>query len=331
MLAWTSKGLYCPAGGFHIDPSGAVERAVITHAHSDHARRGSKSYYCAASGAGLLRGRLGPGIAVEAVPYGRPFRLGGVSVSLHPAGHILGSAQVRVEVEGRVWVASGDYKREPDPTCEPFEVVPCDVFVTEATFGTPAFRWDKGADLGAQIHSWWEENAARGLNSVLFAYSLGKTQRVLGLLRGKARRPIHCHPAATAMNDCYLREGAEFADTVCLSALAAGETLVGALVLGPRSVLDSKYAAALGDAYATAFASGWMAQGSRGVEKGFLLSDHADWDDLLRTVRETGARQVYVLHRGEGALVRELRSWGLDARPIKRLGEGASASQLTLF
>ncbi len=329
MLAMTSHGLYCPTGDFYIDPSRGVERAVVTHAHSDHARRGSKLYYCAASGEGLLRGRLGAQIAVRPFKFGEPFELGGVRVSFHPAGHILGSAQVRLEREGRVWAVSGDFKREPDPTCEPFELVRCDVFITEATFGTPGFRWDKAADLGGQIRDWWRENAARGANSVLFAYSLGKTQRVLGLLRPYARSAVYCHPAASALTDCYRKEGIALAQTRCLSALAPGSRLRGELVIGPQSLLESEYAAFLGDDFETAFASGWMARGPGGYGRGFLLSDHADWDDLVLTARETGARTVYVLHRGEGALVRHLRSLGIDAWPINQLGAGAD--QLSLL
>ncbi len=161
LLSLTPKGLYCQAGDFYIDPKGAVDRAVITHAHSDHARRGSRTYYSTVSGEGLLRARLGQNINVVATDFGKKFRLGDVQVSFHPAGHILGSAQIRIEHEGEVWVASGDYKRDPDPTCEEFEVVPCDTFITEATFITPKYVWKKDADLGEEIHQWWMENSTR--------------------------------------------------------------------------------------------------------------------------------------------------------------------------
>lgn len=328
MLALTPKGLYCAAGDFYIDPSRGVERAVVTHAHSDHARRGSKRYYAAEPGVGLLKARLGRGLAVEGLPYGRRFALGPVTVSFHPAGHILGSAQVRLEAGGEVWVASGDYKRQPDPTCAPFEVVPCDVFVTEATFGTPGFAWRKDADLGREIHGWWQANAARGVNSVLFAYSLGKTQRVLGELAPLARRPVYCHPAAAAINDCYRAQGVALAPTRCLSTAQA--PLRGELVLAPPSFLQTEQAVVLGRRYETAFASGWTARGARGWDRGFLMSDHADWDDLVRTVRETGARRVYVQHRGRGALVRRLRAIGLAAQPVEELAP-EDPGQLTLL
>lgn len=330
MLVLTPKGLYCPRGDFYIDPCRAVDTAVVTHAHSDHARKGSKLYVTAASGVGVLKQRLGPKIAVRPLAYGEKLRLGGVEVSLHPAGHILGSAQVRVAGGGEVWVASGDYKREPDPTCEPFEVVPCDVFVTEATFGTPGFSWARERDLGREIADWWKENAARGVNSVLFAYSLGKTQRVLGVLAPLVDRPVHCHPSASAINDCYRAEGVRLAPTRCLSALAPGERLRGELVVAPTSFLRTEQASALGDSYTTAFASGWTARGYGGFDRGFPMSDHADWDDLVRTARETGAKRVYVQHRGHGALVRHLKALGLQAFPESELAV-KDPGQMTLL
>jgi putative mRNA 3-end processing factor len=331
MLVLTRCGLYCPVGDFYIDPSRGVDQAVITHAHSDHARRGSRQYHCVRSGEALLRARLGPKIAVRTYAYGETFQINGVKLSLHPAGHILGSAQVRIETGGQVWVASGDYKRDPDPTCEPFESVPCDVFVTEATFGTPAFRWSKGEDLGFQIHEWWRSNAERGVNSVLFAYSLGKAQRVLGVLHPHATRPVHCAPTVSAMNGCYREQGVRLAPTVCLSQVEAAEPLEGALLLVPQSFLKTEEAAGLlGPRYATAFASGWMAGGNRGFsggyDHGFVMSDHADWSDLVRTVVETGARRVYVQHRGNGALVKHLRTLGLDAHPDSELAQGRQLS-----
>ncbi len=319
MLVMTSKGLYCPAGDFYIDPSRGVDHAVVTHAHADHARRGSKQYYCVSSGVEVLREQIGKKIVVARYNYGEAFLINGVKVSFHPAGHILGSSQVRLEFAGEVWVASGDYKRDPDPTCEPFEVVPCDVFVTEATFGTPGFAWDKQADVGRQIFDWWETNSRLGVNSVLFAYSLGKAQRILGLLYPYAAKPIYCHPAATPLTECYRAQGIELAHTICLSEIDESAELRGELLMVPQSFLSSEKARILGDQYETAFASGWMAQGSHGYDKGFLLSDHADWNDLLRTIRETGAKRVYVQHRGNGALVRHLKSIGIQAYPDKDL------------
>lgn len=327
MLSLTQKGLFCQAGNFHIDPSGAVDHAVITHAHSDHARRGAKVYYSVKSGVALLKTRLGKNITVKGFEYGEIFEINGIRLSFHSAGHILGSAQVRMESRGangvEVWVASGDYKRDADPTCEPFEVVPCDVFVTEATFGTPGYTWAKGADLGREIWEWWQANSEKGVNSVLFAYSLGKAQRVLGVLEPYASKPVYCHPAATALNDCYRAEGIKLAPTRCLSTVRSQNPLSGELFLVPQAFLKGDQAKLLGSRFETAFASGWMAKGSRGFhqgyDRGFVMSDHADWSDLVRTILETKAKRVYVQHRGNGALVKHLRTLGIHAFPETEL------------
>jgi len=224
----TSKGLYCPAGQFYIDPSRAVECAVITHAHSDHARKGSQLYYCVDSGVSLLKTRIGNNISVSPHAYSEIFEINGVNVSFHPAGPILGSSQVRLELNGEVWGASGDYKREKDPTCEPFEVVTCDVFVTEATFGTPGFAWN--------------------------------------------------HPSATAINDCYRAHGVPMAPTRCLSRVESDRVLTGELFIVPHG----------------------------GYDHGFLMSDHADWNELVCMILETKAKKAFVQHRGKGALVKHL-------------------------
>lgn len=334
MLTLTPKGLYCAAGNFFVDPKGAVENAVVTHSHSDHARRGAKHYFTAASGVSLLKCRLGQKIDVTSIPFGQPFFLGPVKVSLHPAGHILGSAQVRMEHRGEVWVASGDYKREPDPTAEPFEVVECDTYVTEATFGTPGYRWKKGTNLAEEIQSWWQKNEREGFNSVIFAYSLGKTQRILGELYAYPDRPVYCAPQATPLIECYRKEGVQLAPTICLGSLSAEIRLQGELILAPQSFLQSPQAAVLGSRYRTAFASGWMAKGNHGYDHGFLMSDHADWDDLVRTIVESKARRVYVQHRGKGALVRHLKTLGIEAFAEEELAKVPSLTQpaqLTLF
>lgn len=334
MLVLTKKGLYCPAGDFYIDPMGAVDTAIVTHAHADHARRGSQNYFCARSGLGLLKARLGGKINARGLEYGEVRRFGSVDVSLHSAGHILGSAQVRMDFGHEVWVASGDYKRTADPTCEPFESVSCDVFVTEATFGTPAFDWPDTAGLGAEIATWWSQNSKQGMNSVLFGYSLGKMQRILGVLEPFAQKPIYCHPAARALNQYYRLEGIALAPTICLSEVPEDKVLTGELVLVPPAFLKSPQAAVLGSAYQTAFASGWMAKSNGGFgpryDRGFVMSDHADWKDLVRTVLESRARKVYVQHRGQGALVRHLRHLGIQAFPDSELA-GEAAAQMTLF
>lgn len=330
MLTLTAKGLYCRIGDFYIDPSRAVDRAVITHAHSDHARRGSKEYFCVKSGESLLRTRIGKNILTNTFEYGEKFKIGNVTLSFHPAGHILGSSQVRIEHYGDVWVASGDYKRDPDPTCEPFEVVPCDTFVTEATFGTPAFSWNKQANIGQEIFQWWQDNAKNKVNSVLFAYSLGKAQRVLGLLEPYTKQPVICHAAATPLTNCYVSQGIKLAPTRCLSTIQTNELFTGELFLVPQAFLKSEDAHILGRNFQTAFASGWMANDHHCFDRGFLLSDHADFNDLVRTVQETGAKTVYVQHRGHGALVKHLNKLGIKAYPDTALMK-PQTEQLELF
>lgn len=324
LITWTKAGLYCEAGGFHIDPHRAVEVAVVTHAHSDHARRGAKKYITVQSGVGLLKARLGKNIAVEGYPYREPFFLNGVKVSFHSAGHILGSAQVRVEFEGEVWVASGDYKRDPDPSCDPFEPVVCDTFITEATFGTPKYQWDQNATHGKDIFEWWRGNAERGRNCILFGYSLGKAQRILAELAAFAQKPVLIHSTITELTECYRAEGWKLAETIELEdAVKYTRRLEGELILAPPSILKDGFVSKLGT-YETAFASGWMqgqgdsrAFGGR-YDRGFVMSDHADWAGLNRTIEETRATRVFVQHR-DGALVRHLRQKGIEAHPAEAL------------
>jgi putative mRNA 3-end processing factor len=327
LISWSPAGLYCEAGGFHIDPHRPVETAVITHAHSDHARRGSKRYFCVDRGVGLLRARLGKSIEVSGIPYGSRFQLGSATLSFHSAGHILGSAQVRVRVGDSVWVASGDYKRDADPSCDPFEPVACDTFISEATFGTPKYLWDKNRRHGRDIFDWWQGNAAANINSVLFGYSLGKCQRILAELAPFAGKPVWIHPAMAELTDCYRIEGVKLAPTRILPRTPDSltlEKLEGELLLAPPSVLKGEWRESLGR-FRTAFASGWM-QGRetgnayRGQDHGFVMSDHADWNDINRTIDETGASRVFIfLRSGNGALVRHLRSRGIDAHGIDAL------------
>lgn len=325
LIAWTEKGLFCEAGGFYIDPHRAVDLAIVTHAHSDHARRGSKHYICEESGMDLLRTRIGKNISAQGFRFGEVFKLGDVEVSLHSAGHILGSAQVRIQHGFDVWVASGDYKRDSDPSCLPFEPVTCDTFITEATFGTPKFVWEKNLAHGKMIYQWWEENVKASGNSLLFGYSLGKAQRILAELASFAQRPVLIHSSMKALTDCYRSQGIKLAPTLdvmeVIENLSDGELLNGELILAPPSILKEGWAKYLGQ-YRTAFASGWM-QGGTGFgrgsyDHGFVMSDHADWNDLNQTIMETGARRVFVQHR-DGALVRHLRSKGLEAHSVEEL------------
>lgn len=247
LITWTDKGLFCEAGGFYIDPHRAVDVAVITHAHSDHARRGSKLYITEATGVELLKTRLGRNITVRAVPYRETFVLGDVTVSFHSAGHILGSSQVRVQRGHEVWVASGDYKRDRDPSCEPFEVVKCDAFITEATFGTPKFVWQKDQSHGEMIYEWWKENSRNGYNSIVFGYSLGKAQRILAELAPYPIDHIIVHPSIVALTQCYRDVGRQLAKTMTLKDRISEKTkLEGELILAPPSIFTEEWKEFLG-------------------------------------------------------------------------------------
>lgn len=321
----TASGLYCEAGGFHIDPWLPVDRAVITHAHGDHLQSGSKAYLCSDASAALVAARLGDATAVSSLPYGEPRDINGVTVSMHPAGHILGSAQVRIEHRGEVWVISGDYKRAPDPTCAPFEPVPCHTFVTEATFALPAFRWDPPAVTAREICDWWEEMRAAGRASVIFAYALGKAQRVLAELVACTDRPVYVHGALADLVEIYRAAGVRLPPTIRATEEARGRSFAGELIVAPLSARGSTWMRRFGD-HSAAFASGWMrirgARRRRGYDRGFALSDHADWDGLVETIAETGAARVFVTHGYTEHLARFLVEQGLDAAAWRTQYEG---------
>ncbi len=329
MLKESAEGLYCPAGNFHIDPWGAVDRAVITHAHGDHARAGSRAYLCASPCRALLEQRLEPGTTIEAVPYNEPVRLGGVTVSFHPAGHILGSAQVRVEGDAGVWVVSGDYKRETDPTCEPFEPVRCDTFITESTFGLPIFRWDPATQVMAEVLRWWDDNRAAGQASVIFCYTLGKAQRILAALADVSDRPVLVHGAMLAMTDVYRRAGVRMVPTELLVDRERHKPLSGELVLAPLLARGTPWMRRIGD-FSDAFASGTMRvrgmRRQRNVDRGIVLSDHADWPALLQTIRDVGASRVLTTHGYPEPLARYLQSQGIESATIRTAWEGETAS-----
>ena len=321
----TPAGLHCAAGGFHIDPWAPVARAVITHAHGDHLRPGSAAYLSAAASRSLIVQRLGAGAPLTTVAYGEALDMNGVRVSLHPAGHILGSAQVRVEHRGEVWVASGDYKRAPDPTCEPFVPLRCHAFITEATFALPIFRWEAPARDVQEIRTWWDEMRAAGRAAVLFGYALGKAQRILAELTGYTDRPVYVHGALLELIDAYRAAGVRMIDTRRATEEARGRSFAGELVVAPLSARGSTWMRRFGD-HSAAFMSGWMrirgARRRRGYDRGFALSDHADWDALLETVAETGAERVFVTHGYTEQLTRFLRERGLDAHAWRTQYEG---------
>lgn len=314
LVVHTPEGLYCPPGDFHIDPWRPVPRAVITHGHGDHARTGMGTYHVAAEGLPVLQWRLGEqDYRVHAL--GERVRIGDALVSFHPAGHVLGSTQVRIEVDGEVWVASGDYKRDPDPTCLPFEVVPCDVFITECTFGLPIYRWPTAADVARDIVAWREECAANGEAAILYGYALGKAQRVLAELLAHTDRPAYVHGAIDAGVQVYREAGVPMLDTLRVADEARGADFAGELVIAPPSAAGSPWIRRFRRAQ-QGFASGWMRirgnRRRRNYDRGFVVSDHADWPSLLGTVKETGARRVIATHGDTAALVRTLNESGIE-------------------
>jgi putative mRNA 3-end processing factor len=315
LIVQRPEGLYCPPGDFYIDPWRAVDRAVITHAHADHARAGHGHYLAAAPAEGVLRSRLGHAIELQAVQYGEVVTHNGVSVSLHPAGHVLGSAQVRLQHGGQTWVASGDYKVAPDATCAPFEAVRCDVFITESTFGLPLYRWRPDAEVFAEINAWWAANAALGRASVLMCYSFGKAQRILSGVDASIA-PIVVHSAIQTLNTAYRLAGVNLPDTKLVSEVIDPADLKRALVLCPPSAAGGPWIKRFGD-FSDAFASGWMQlRGARrrgSYDKGFVLSDHADWPGLMGAIGATGASRVIVTHGSIPVMVRYLSEQGLEA------------------
>lgn len=328
MLTVTQSGLYCPAGGFHIDPWRAVDRALITHAHSDHARPGCRAYLCPREGVGVLRTRLGERASISGLPTGERLRLGDVTVSFHPAGHILGSVQIRVEHQGDVWVAAGDYKLHPDPTCAAFEPVPCHTFITESTFGLPVYRWPAPAAVMDEVADWWRSEADQGRVAVLFAYSLGKAQRLLAGLDPDCG-PIFVHDAIRALLPAYMEAGVLLPPVRRFTPDAVRASGGRAIVLAPPAADASAWLENLGDP-STAVASGWMAlrgpRRRRGVDRGFVLSDHADWTGLVTAIRATGATRVLVTHGATTPLVRWLNEngWHAETLATRFVGETAT-------
>jgi putative mRNA 3-end processing factor len=325
LLQVTERGLYCAAGDFYIDPWQPVPRAIITHAHADHARPGSKRYLTTPTGESLLRLRVGPIPRILTHPYGKPLDINGVSVSLHPAGHLLGSAQVRVEHRGEVWVVSGDYKTELDSTSEPFEAVRCHTFITESTFGLPIYRWRPQEQIFDEINQWWRQNQEQGRTSILFAYALGKSQRILAGVDASIG-PILVHGAVQRFVVAYQQQGIKLAPTLHAGIDAARQHRGQALVIAPPSAATSAGWLRKFGPVSLAYASGWMqirgARRRRAIDRGFVLSDHADWDDLLSTIAATGADHVGVTHGYTSTLVRYLNEQGMDAFVMPTRYEG---------
>ena len=328
VLSLTDRGLFCAAGDFFIDPWRPVDRALITHGHADHARPGHKRYLCTDACMPVMRHRLGD-ITGDTISYGEARRIGDALVSFHPAGHVPGSAQIRVEVAGEVWVVSGDYKTEPDGLCETFQPVRCHTFISECTFGLPVFRWQAQADVAAQINGWWAANRAEGRVSMLGAYALGKAQRLLSMLDA-GNAPVLTHGAVEATNAVLRTQGVVLPDTVPVTAATDVKAYPGALVIAPPSALGSAWAKKFGPV-SNGFASGWMrlrgVRRRRAMDRGFVVSDHADWDGLNAAIKATGAERVFVTHGYTSVFRRWLESQGYDARIVETEFDGDDAEE----
>lgn len=332
LVELTEDGLLCRAGGFYIDPWRPVERAVITHAHGDHAQMGSQHYLAATPGLGVLRLRVGDEAPVQGLAYGESLKLGDVTLSLHPAGHILGSAQVRLECGGEVWVVSGDYKLGPDPTCAPFEPVRCHCMITESTFGLPIYRWAPTPEVIGDVARWWQGNAEAKKPSLLLCYALGKAQRILAGLTAETG-PIHVHGMIERYSQAYRAAGVRLAESTPVVTTKRGADFSRALILAPPSAFSTPWARRFRQPV-SGFASGWMRvrgqRRRRAIDRGFVLSDHADWPELLTAIAESQAQRVLVTHGYAPALSQYLRERGLDARVLAThfVGEGGGEEGL---
>ena len=328
LIQFTDRGLYCPQGGFYIDPWRPVDRAVITHGHSDHARWGNKSYLCHHHTLPILQLRLGPN-HYQSVEWNEPVIMNGVKVSLHPAGHIIGSSQVRVEYLGEVWVVSGDYKCENDGLSGQFEIVPCNTFITESTFGLPIYNWKPQQEIHADMQQWIKELNNDGKTAVLTAYSLGKAQRILQPI-SETGIPIFLHGAVYNVHRTLVDAGWKLPSAKRVELDAPKESFKKSVVIVPGSAIGSPWMKRF-TPYAVGSCSGWMqVRGNvrrRNVDAGFALSDHADWNGLLQTIKATGAEKVFVTHGFQSAFSRYLNEIGIEAGEVKtEFGEEEEAN-----
>ncbi|NNF02627.1 MAG: ligase-associated DNA damage response exonuclease [Bacteroidia bacterium] len=323
LLKFTKKGIYCPQGNFYIDPWSAVEKAVITHGHSDHAKAGHKFYLCSEDSKPILKHRLGIDNC-QTLEYGESIFMNGVKLSLHPAGHILGSAQVRLEFQGDVWVVTGDYKTENDGISTGFELVKCNKLITESTFGLPVYKWTHQSIIQTEINSWWKQNQDNGKVSILCGYALGKAQRLISLLDPEIGT-IYTHGAVDVMTRIYHECGVVLPETTYANPELKKSDYKGSIVVCPPSAISGTWVRKFGNS-SVAFASGWMAvRGSRrrrSADRGFALSDHADWKGLNDVVKDSGAEKVYVTHGYTDIYSRWLNEQGIDSKIVQTEFEG---------
>ncbi len=331
VLTFTERGIYCPAGDFYIDPWQPVSRALITHGHADHAYADMGQYLATVSAAPVIQHRLGPDAKIERLSYGEERQIGGAKVSFHPAGHVPGSAQIRVEVKGEVWVASGDYKTVDDGLSEPFEPVKCHAFITESTFGLPVFRWTAQDVLAHELNGWWAANVAAGRPSILGAYALGKAQRLMRTVDANIG-PILTVTAVENTNQVLRGQGINLPDTVQITQQVSAKTHPNALIIATPGSTSQGWAKRFPNA-STAFASGWMSlrgvRRRRGADRGFVVSDHADWDGLNAAVAATGAERIFVTHGYTSQFTHHLSARGFDAQVVatQYAGDDAEGSE----
>jgi putative mRNA 3-end processing factor len=308
LIELTESGLYCPLAGVFIDPWKPVDKAIITHAHSDHARWGMKRYLAHHHSKEVMKLRLGQDISIQTIDYNESLEINGVKFSLQPAGHIPGSAQVRLEHLGKVVVVSGDYKVEDDGLSQPFEPVKCHEFVSECTFGLPIYKWDSQREIFKEMNDWWRTNASRGRNSVIFGYSLGKAQRIINNL-DRSIGNIFVHGAIFNTNEALIANGVKVAEVPKIPQETSKNDLKGAMIIAPPSAMGTAWMKKFSP-YGTAICSGWMnvrgARRRRAADTGFVLSDHADWEGLITAIKSTGAEKVYLTHGHTAAFGRYL-------------------------
>lgn len=318
ILAFRPEGVYCVPGKFYIDPWRPVDFAVITHGHADHARWGMKHYLCHHFTAPILRSRIAPDISIQTLSYNQAIRINGVQVSLHPAGHIIGSAQVRLEYRGKVVVISGDYKLQEDGLSTPFESVKCHEFITESTFGLPIYNWPSVAEQNQQLRDWVEQNQQKGKTSVFIGYSLGKSQRILKAVDGIA--PVSVHYSIAKLNEAYESVGVQLPEWKSVDFREEVKYLDRQIVILPPALVDSNVIKKIPNRH-YAICSGWMqvrgARRWRSADAGFAISDHADWKGLLTVVKSSEAEKVYVTHGQSEIFAKYLREIGMDAAPLK--------------
>lgn len=318
LLTFTKKGIYCEQADVYIDPWRPVDKAFLTHGHADHARFGSKHYWCTELAAPVIRYRLGK-ISLQTATYGEEIRVNGVSFSFHPAGHVIGSAQIRVAHRGEVWVVSGDYKTQNDGVSTPFEPVKCQHFITESTFGLPVYQWRPQAEVMQEINEWWQQCQEDGKVAVLSAYSLGKAQRIIQNV-DHSIGTIFTHGAVENTNKVLREQGIDLKATTHVTAKLSKKDFKGGLVICPPSAVDASWAKVFGPK-STAAASGWMmlrgARRRRAADRGFVLSDHDDWKGLNDAVVATEAENVYVTHGYSEIFSKWLRGKGLNAQVLE--------------